>query len=168
MLAQLRKRIYQRLWDRVPQGEIAPKWLIAARLALLPIDTIKLLVMDQYYDIWTNTWKINGVRMSGQMIAVMTAEIDEGRWHRFVRQGDLVTVETLFSSDIEDETKNPWKAAVIEHLVCCFLLNEENSKDPKKALHDILSWETQLALDPLISERARKLLQMRPEDYTDD
>lgn len=70
-------------------------------------------------------------------------------------------------SIIEDETKNPWKAAVIDYLVCAFLLNEENSKDPKKALHDIVSWETQLALDPRVSERAHKLLQMRPEDYTD-
>lgn len=95
MLAQLRKRIYQRLWDRVPQGEIAPKWLMAARFVLLPITTVKFLVMDEYYDIMTDTWRINGVRMSGRMIAVMTAEIDKGRWHRFVRQGDLVIVESV-------------------------------------------------------------------------
>lgn len=151
----------------MPDGKIAPKWLIAARLALLPIDTVKLLVMDQYYDIMTDTWKINGVKLSGRMIEVLTTEVSEGRWHRFVRQGDLVVAESVLS-DVEDESKNPWKAAVIDYLVCAFLLNDENSRDPKRALHDIVSWETQLALDPFVSERAHKLLQMRPEDYKDD
>lgn len=167
MFTQFRKRLYWRLQDRVPEGQIAPKWLIAIRLALLPLDTIKLLAIDQYYDIWTNTWKIYGVKLSGRLIEVLAAEVNAGRWHRFVRQGDLVTAESVLS-DVEDESKNPWKAAVIDYLICRFLLNEENSKDPRQALHDIVSWEIQLALDPLVSERANKLLQMRPEDYKDD
>lgn len=167
MFTQFRKKLYWDLRDRVPDGEIAPKWLIAARLALLPIDTIKLLVMDQYYDIMTDTWKINGVKLSGRMIKVLTAEVNAGRWHRFAKQGDLVIVESALP-DVEDKSKNPWKAAVIDHLVCSFLLNEENSKDPKKALHDIVSWEAQLALDPRVSKHAYKLLQTNPEDYPND
>lgn len=161
MFTKFRKELYWRLLDAyVPQGCLTPNWLRAIRFALLPIDTIKLLVMGQYYDIMTDTWKINGVKLSGRMIEIMTAEANEGRWHRFVRQGDVVIVE--------DESKNPWKAAIIDYLVCSFLLNEENSKDPRQALHDIVSWEIRLALDPLVSERANKLLQMRPEDYKDD
>lgn len=168
MFTKFRKELYRSLQDAyVPQGCFTPNWLRAIRFALLPIDTIKLLVMGQYYDIMTDTWKINGVKLSGLMIKVLTAEVNAGRWHRFVKQGDVVIIEHVLS-DVEDENKNPWKAAVIDYLVCAFLLNKENSKDPRQALRDIVFWETQLALDPLVSERANKLLQMRPEDYKDD
>jgi hypothetical protein len=167
MFTQFRKKLYWHLQDRVPDGQIVPKWLIVARLTLLPIDTIKLLIMDQYYDIMTDTWKINGVKLSGRMINIITAEVDAGRCHRFTRQGDLVTVESVLS-DIENESKNPWKAAVIDYLVCAFLLNKENSKNPKQALHDIVSWEVELALDPRVSQRAYRLLQSTPEEYQND
>ena len=66
---------------------------------------------------------------------------------------------------IEDETKNKWKAAIMDYLVCTFLLNDENKNDPKRALRDIVGREVQLALDPAVSEKANKLLEMRPEDY---
>lgn len=46
---------------------------------------------------------------------------------------------------------NPWKDVLEDALVCAFLLNEENQSDPKKALHDLISWEIQLAKDPLIN-----------------
>ena len=165
MFNKFRKELYWRLQDAyVPQGCLTSNWLRAIRFALLPIDTIKLLVMGQYYDIMTDTWKINGVRLSGRMIEVLTAEANEGRWHKFVKQGDLVTVDRVLS-DVEDESKNPWKAAVIDYLVCAFLLNEKNSKDPKRALCDIIDWEVNLALDPLVSERASKLLHMDPSKY---
>ena len=88
----------------------------------------------------------------------------EIHWHRFVRQGGVVMVEHVLS-DVEDESRNPWKAEVIDYLVCAFLLNEKNSKDPKRALCDIIDWEVNLALDPLVSERASKLLHMDPSKY---
>ena len=50
-----------------------------------------------------------------------------------------------------EEAANPWKDALIDALVCAFLLNEENQSDPRRALHDLISWEVQLARDPLIS-----------------
>jgi acyl dehydratase len=56
----------------------------------------------------TDTWKINGVRLSGRMIEIMTAEVNEGRWHRFVKQGDLVTVESVLPDNtriVETEVK---------------------------------------------------------------
>lgn len=151
----------------MPQGCFTPNWLRAIRFALLPINTIKLLVMGQYYDIMTDTWKINGVKLSGQMIEILTAGVNKGRWYRFVKQGDLVTAESVLS-DVEDESKNSWKAAVIDRLVCMSALNEENSWDPKRALHDIISWEIELALDPRVSERAYRLLQSKPQDYCND
>lgn len=52
---------------------------------------------------------------------------------------------------VPEEAANPWKDALIDALVCAFLLNEENQSDPRRALHDLISWEVQLARDPLIS-----------------
>lgn len=114
MFTQFRKEVYRRLQDAyVPQGCFTPNWLRAIRFALLPFDTIKLLVMGQYYDIVTDTWKINGMKLSGRMIEVMTAEISEGRWHRFIRQDDLVVVESVLPEDtriVKTEAKTPWSA----------------------------------------------------------
>lgn len=66
---------------------------------------------------------------------------------------------------IEDETKNRWKGVLVDALVCLFLLDEENSKDPKAALNSIVNLEVEMALDPRIGERARQLLEMDPRDY---
>jgi hypothetical protein len=52
---------------------------------------------------------------------------------------------------VPEEAANPWKDALIDALVCAFLLNEENQSDPRRALHDLISWEVQLARDPLIN-----------------
>ena len=57
---------------------------------------------------------------------------------------------------VPEEAANPWKDALIDALVCNFLLNKENESDPKKALHDLISWELELARDLSIS------LLMRP------
>ena len=50
-----------------------------------------------------------------------------------------------------EETANPWKDVLIDALICAFLLNKENQSDPRQALHDLISWEVQLARDPLIN-----------------
>lgn len=55
----------------------------------------------------------------------------------------------------EDERANRWKAAVIDWLVCSFLLNEENASDPQRALRDIVEWEVSVAMDPAVSSVAR-------------
>jgi hypothetical protein len=54
-------------------------------------------------------------------------------------------------TSIDIEVTNPWKDAVFDALICSFLLNEENASDPKKALRDLLAWESELARDPLIN-----------------
>jgi hypothetical protein len=53
---------------------------------------------------------------------------------------------------VEPEPINHWKEALIDALVVDFLLNEENRNDPKRAIHDIINWNMQLARDPLLAE----------------
>jgi hypothetical protein len=52
----------------------------------------------------------------------------------------------------EHEPINHWKEALIDALVVDFLLNEENSNDPKRAIHDIINWNMKLAREPLLAE----------------
>jgi len=59
---------------------------------------------------------------------------------------------------IADESLNPWKRVLIDALVCIHALTEEHETNPKKALDDIVSWEVMVALDPRVSEAARKLV----------
>jgi len=52
----------------------------------------------------------------------------------------------------EPEPVNPWKEALIDALVVDFILNEENSNDPKRAIHDLINWNMELAREPLLAE----------------
>lgn len=58
---------------------------------------------------------------------------------------------------VSDEKRNSWKAVLIEALMVNFILNHENENDPKKALNDLISWETKVALDPRVSSDAGAL-----------
>lgn len=49
-----------------------------------------------------------------------------------------------------------WKSAVEEELVCIGILNDSH-QDPAKALRDAIQWNVETALDPSVSEEARKL-----------
>ena len=51
-----------------------------------------------------------------------------------------------------------WKAAVEDELVCCGILNTSHN-DPRKALQDAITWNTNVALDPLVSSDAQELQQ---------
>jgi hypothetical protein len=51
----------------------------------------------------------------------------------------------------DDEVVNPWKDAVIDALICNCILKEEHELNPRKALNDLISWEFELARDPLIN-----------------
>jgi hypothetical protein len=51
----------------------------------------------------------------------------------------------------DGEVANPWKRAVIDALVCNWQLKKEHESDPVKALNDLISWEVELARDPLIN-----------------
>lgn len=47
-----------------------------------------------------------------------------------------------------------WRNAVIDGLVCAFIYRAEHDNDPRKALHDLICWEVQVALDPRVSKSA--------------
>ena len=52
---------------------------------------------------------------------------------------------------------NGWREAVIDALVVAHIYRAEHDGDPRKALMDLLAWETQVALDPRVSVEAAKL-----------
>lgn len=49
---------------------------------------------------------------------------------------------------IESEQLNPWKAELIDALVCSHILQEEHCSNPRKALNDLIAWDIQVATDP--------------------
>lgn len=52
----------------------------------------------------------------------------------------------------------PWKQAVIDRLLVLHIFQEVHVKDPRKALADLLDYETILALDPSVSAAAAQLV----------
>lgn len=52
---------------------------------------------------------------------------------------------------------NHWQQAVVDELVVLHLLNDSNAHDPKKAIADVIAWNTKIALDPAVSKEARDL-----------
>lgn len=54
---------------------------------------------------------------------------------------------------------NPWRDAVHDALVVAHILSAENAEDPRKAINDLLSWESAVALDPSVSSGARDLIE---------
>lgn len=61
---------------------------------------------------------------------------------------------------------NEWKIALIEELVVIGIYNDSHDNNPKKALHDIICWNVDVALDPNVSSDAEKLVQQgRDEVY---
>ena len=54
---------------------------------------------------------------------------------------------------------NEWKIALIEELVVIGIYNDSHEGNPKKALHDIICWNVDVALDPKVSIEADNLIQ---------
>lgn len=73
------------------------------------------------------------------------------------RSKELATLVYNFLCRIQAEPVNPWKAAVIDALVVSWTYLKAHETNPRKALHDLLAWETDVALDPRVSAAARKL-----------
>ena len=55
---------------------------------------------------------------------------------------------------IESEQLNPWKAELIDALVCSHILQKEHYSNPRKALNALITWEVKVATDPRISSTA--------------
>lgn len=52
----------------------------------------------------------------------------------------------------------PWKEAVINELVIANTYQAKHDNNPRQALQDAISWNTDIALDPLVSKDAKKLI----------
>lgn len=52
-----------------------------------------------------------------------------------------------------------WKTAVIDALVINHIYTAEHDNDPRKALADLIAWETMIALDPAVSPEALALIE---------
>jgi hypothetical protein len=57
---------------------------------------------------------------------------------------------------------NEWKHIIIEKLVMCGILRKEHEMNPRLAVDDLLAWEVSVALDPAVSDDARRLLYTTP------
>jgi len=61
--------------------------------------------------------------------------------------------------------KNEWKEAIIEELDCIGIYTEEWAKDPKKALHHIACWYTEVGMHYERESRWTYKLRARLEYY---
>ena len=52
----------------------------------------------------------------------------------------------------------PWKEAVINELVVAHIYQAKHDNNPRQALQDAISWNTDIALDPRVSKDAKKLI----------
>lgn len=61
-----------------------------------------------------------------------------------------------------EKSKCLWKEEVLEALLQCGAYRDELEFNPKAAIKALIAQEVDMALDPLISERAMKLLSTNP------
>lgn len=57
------------------------------------------------------------------------------------------------------EDPNPWKDALIDALVVANIYRREHEADPRQALIELIAWEVGMALNPLVSQAARDLVE---------
>ncbi len=50
-----------------------------------------------------------------------------------------------------------WRTTILDTLIIAGIYRKEHDENPQLALSDLIKWEQQVALDPLVSEDARKL-----------
>lgn len=53
--------------------------------------------------------------------------------------------------------RDAWKTAVLDAAVVNWTYTKEHETNPRKAVNDLLAWESQVALDPAVSEPAAAL-----------
>jgi aldehyde:ferredoxin oxidoreductase len=52
----------------------------------------------------------------------------------------------------------PWKEAVLNELIVAHIYQAKHDTDPRRAVQDAISWNTDIALDPQVSSDAQKLI----------
>lgn len=61
------------------------------------------------------------------------------------------------SGECQKHPLHVWKEAVTDAAIVRWVYTEENENDPRKIINDLLYWEQKVALDPTVSEDAKKL-----------
>lgn len=83
-------------------------------------------------------------------------------WHLgyLKKHRQLPTKQEAWQAALASERAKPneWKEAVIEKLIVSCIYQDKHDDDPMRALNDLLEWETQIALDPLVSCQAQALI----------
>lgn len=77
-----------------------------------------------------------------------------------VQEGANDRLSDLLEEAAEEiENLRRWKEAIIGELMTCHIFSGQHMNNPATALHDAIIWNIQTALDPAVSEDARKLIQ---------
>jgi hypothetical protein len=63
-----------------------------------------------------------------------------------------------FAALVAAASEEKWKQTVIDELICCHIYNASHDTNPRKALHDAINWNVQVALDPQVSSDAQELI----------
>jgi len=90
----MRDRLWELVRKRVPEGMILPRWAMAVRAVLYPIDFFYWRAgTSRGYQWDSDTWLIEGVRYSGQSLRWMAKA--QGETYRITRTGETVTLERV-------------------------------------------------------------------------
>jgi hypothetical protein len=85
----------------------------------------------------------------------LTAELAAAKhWESMWAEAQLDIVDLK----AELAAANEWKSAVIDELITSWAITAEHETNPRKAVQDAISWEVQVALDPMVSSDAQKLI----------
>lgn len=88
---ELRRELLYYFLRNHPEGEILPRWARIVRAFLFPIQAIYWTHWDKFgYDIYTDTYKLNGVRISLQGLYLLSRS--DGQLFRATRTGDTITI----------------------------------------------------------------------------
>lgn len=69
----------------------------------------------------------------------------------------------LAARDAELAELMKWKERVLDELIVAHIYTKEHDTNPKKAIHDAIVWNCQVAIDPAVSSDARKLIAQERE-----
>lgn len=70
--------------------------------------------------------------------------------------GVTMTYEQL--TKLATRLGGPWKEAVLNELIVAHIYQAKHDTDPRRAVQDAISWNTDIALDPQVSSDAQKLI----------
>lgn len=69
---------------------------------------------------------------------------------------ELLEIRSCLERDLADAQE--WREAVLNELIVAHIYNKEHDTNPRKAIHDAITWNCQVALDPAVSSDAQKLI----------